>query len=109
MADPEGPQSGQAPDAGKSIKLKLGQLELEGPLGQVIPTIVGLAIGLILPFMSIFYWHQPSFLVNPMLAEALNATVTAIPPPTPYPTYTPLPNPTPRRFVQVLNKTNHQE
>ncbi len=71
------------------IKIKLGPLEIEGPLGSVLLFLIGLVFGLgaILAWIIVSQYQQPSFIIDPIVSHAIAATVTAQPY-APTPTFT---------------------
>jgi hypothetical protein len=71
------------------VKFKLGPLEIEGRLGIVFSLLVGLVAGIGLAWFVIVQYQQPAVLIDPVISQALAATLTARPPTTPTSTPTP--------------------
>lgn len=69
----------------KPLKLKLGPLEIEGPLSIVSGLIGGLILGGVVIFYLAVLRGQPAFIIDPILKEKYSAFLAAQPTLTPQP------------------------
>jgi hypothetical protein len=83
---PQAPkQPPQAQPGDKPLKLKLGPLEIEGPLSIVSGLIGGLILGGVAIFYLAIFQDQPAFIIDPILKEKYSTFLAAQPTLTPQP------------------------
>jgi hypothetical protein len=83
---PQAPKQPPHEETGqKPLKLKLGPLEIEGPLSIVSGLIGGLILGGVVIFYLAIFQGQPAFIVDPILKEKYSAFLAAQPTLTPQP------------------------
>lgn len=61
----------------RSLKIKAGPIELEGPLELTIAVLLGLLLGFGAALFAVGQYRQPSFVVEPLINHAIAETATA--------------------------------